>query len=65
MFKPLFCLVIVSGFCGGMLFVHEPGHQHPKGHPSLEFDLKSIKNGAWSDAKTWEPARVPRPATAC
>ncbi len=60
MFKPLFCLVIVSGFCGGMLFVHEPGHQHPKGHPSLEFDLKSIKNGAWSDAKTWEPARVPK-----
>jgi hypothetical protein len=26
---------------------------------ALSFDLKSIRNGAWSDPKTWEPARVP------
>lgn len=31
-------------------------HEH---HHSVSFDIRSIKDGKWSDAKTWEPARVP------
>ncbi len=26
----------------------------------MAFDLKSVRNGPWSDPKTWEPARVPK-----
>lgn len=25
----------------------------------MSFDVKSVRSGAWSDPKTWEPARVP------
>lgn len=27
--------------------------------PSVEFSIRSIKDGRWSDASTWQPARVP------
>jgi hypothetical protein len=26
----------------------------------LQFDLKSVRNGPWSEPQTWEPARVPK-----
>ncbi|MSU43233.1 MAG: hypothetical protein EXS22_04220 [Pedosphaera sp.] len=28
--------------------------------PALTFAVRSAKNGAWSDPKTWQPARVPQ-----
>lgn len=32
-------------------------HDH---HEHLMFDVKSVGQGAWSNPKTWEPARVPK-----
>lgn len=32
-------------------------HEHGQ---HVEFSLRSVKDGAWSDAKTWAPARVPK-----
>lgn len=29
-------------------------------HKAVQFDLHSVGNGNWSDAKTWSPARVPK-----
>src|SRR5687768_6861121 len=26
---------------------------------ALNFDLRSLRSGAWSDPQTWQPARVP------
>jgi len=31
----------------------------PAPSPALVFDARSVRNGPWSDAATWEPARVP------
>ncbi|HEV7221675.1 MAG TPA: G8 domain-containing protein, partial [Pirellulales bacterium] len=33
-------------------------HEHHDQH--VEFSLRSVKDGAWTDAKTWAPARIPR-----
>lgn len=32
-------------------------HDHHEGH--VQFSLRSVVSGAWSDAKTWNPQRVP------
>ena len=32
----------------------------PAKSPALSFDVKSVRNGAWSDPAIWEPAHVPR-----
>jgi len=32
-------------------------HHHAQ---HVQFDLRSVRDGAWSDAKTWQPARVPK-----
>src|SRR4051794_34642243 len=32
-------------------------HDH---HRAVQFDLRSARDGQWSDAKTWTPARVPK-----
>lgn len=29
-------------------------------HEPVQFDLRSVRDGAWSDAKTWSQARVPK-----
>ncbi len=29
-------------------------------HPAISFDVRSVKDGNWSDAKTWQPPRVPK-----
>lgn len=33
------------------------GHEH---HGHVEFNLRSVRDGKWSDPKIWQPARVPR-----
>jgi len=33
------------------------GHAHHMHH--VQFDVRSVKNGPWSDPQTWSPARVP------
>ena len=33
---------------------------HAQHHQHVSFDLRSKQDGAWSDPKTWQPARVPR-----
>lgn len=33
---------------------------HAHHHEHIEFSVKSVKAGDWSNAKTWEPARVPK-----
>ena len=34
-------------------------HSHNHHHKHVEFSMRSVRNGRWSDAKTWQPARVP------
>ncbi len=29
-------------------------------HIHVDFDIRSVRDGAWSDAATWQPARTPR-----
>ncbi|MDB6154378.1 MAG: hypothetical protein JWL90_2831 [Chthoniobacteraceae bacterium] len=45
-------------FAASSLF-HATLHCEPAEQPGLNFDLKSVRSGMWSDARTWEPARVP------
>ena len=35
-------------------------HAHKHHHKHVEFSVRSVRNGRWSDAKTWKPARIPR-----
>ncbi|MEX0701914.1 MAG: G8 domain-containing protein [Planctomycetales bacterium] len=37
---------------------HDGPHKHAEGQ--VEFTIRSVRNGNWSDAKTWKPPRVPR-----
>lgn len=34
-------------------------HSHSHTPHSLQFSIRSVKNGNWSDPRTWKPARVP------
>ncbi len=36
----------------------DPAHQH---HQHAQFSIESVRNGDWSKAETWKPARVPGP----
>lgn len=36
----------------------EHAHRHDHGR-HVEFSLRSVRDGRWSDAKTWQPQRVP------
>lgn len=36
---------------------HAQDHDHARAE--IDFSIRSVANGAWSDADTWEPARVP------
>ena len=49
----LICVVV-------LLLVVNPvcGEEKPK--PPLEFQIRSVKSGNWSDVKTWKPSRLPR-----
>jgi len=35
-------------------------HAHKHHHKHIEFSVRSVKNGRWSDAATWNPSRIPR-----
>ncbi len=40
---------------------HEGGHDHHAHHnQAIEFTIRSVRSGAWSDPATWKPARIPR-----
>jgi hypothetical protein len=34
-------------------------HEHGHAHGPVQFSVKSVRSGKWSDAKTWQPAKVP------
>ena len=36
------------------------GRAHKHHHQHIEFSVRSVKSGRWSEAKTWKPARIPR-----
>jgi hypothetical protein len=38
----------------------DASHAHKHHHKHVEFSVRSVRNGRWSDAKTWKPARVPK-----
>src|SRR5262245_48693177 len=44
------------GFCQCSL-VAADDHDHD--HEHLDFSIRSVKDGKWSEAGTWQPARVP------
>jgi hypothetical protein len=48
-------LLIAGLISGGICFAADDDHDHE--HP--EFSIRSVKDGNWSEAATWKPARVP------
>jgi hypothetical protein len=60
---------LLSAFVGLAFLVSAPArstaaegeakHAHHH-HKHVEFSIRSVRNGRWSDAKTWQPARVPK-----
>lgn len=54
LFSTLMLIVsLVQGATEGAKHAHDD-HQH------VEFSIRSVQNGRWSDASTWKPARVPK-----
>ena len=35
-------------------------HEHHDYKESIQFTIRSVKDGKWSDPKTWKPPRVPK-----
>jgi hypothetical protein len=35
---------------------HDHHHAHGHQHEHIEFSIKSVNSGDWSNPKTWEPA---------
>ncbi len=57
MFSPLMLVLIVAGAIETR--AAKP-HQHDHGkHKHVEFSLRSVKSGNWSDRNIWQPARLP------
>lgn len=54
-------LLLLSGFLTGRDVGAQHRHKAAGGqvHQPVEFSLRSVRDGAWSDPRTWEPARVP------
>ncbi len=50
--------VTLLAACGAGAAAHEGGHDHHAEH--IEFSIRSVRSGAWSNPATWQPARVPR-----
>lgn len=50
-------VLIVAGT--NVIAADKSGHQHIH-HRQVEFSIRSVKDGRWSDAGTWKPARVPK-----
>src|SRR5688572_25318553 len=55
----VFCAALLGLFSTATLFAQEQGPPS-NGQEGLEFTVKSIQNGPWSDPKTWQPGRVPK-----
>lgn len=55
---PLMGLALLFGTAA----VPSTGHDgaHPHGTGTVEFSVRSVASGNWSDPKIWKPARVPR-----
>lgn len=47
-----FLLVLVAFITAGPAADHEPP-------PAVQFSIRSVKDGRWSDPRTWQPAKVP------
>ena len=53
--RPALCVAIAC-----LLTTSLAWGQHQHHHdPLVQFTVRSVKDGNWSDAKTWQPARVP------
>ncbi len=51
----LICLLLTTGIS---VAADEASHHH---HQHAQFSIESVRNGDWSKAETWKPARVPGP----
>src|SRR5258708_3165977 len=51
------CLFTIVSHSHAGAVTGDGGHSHA--HALFQFDLRSVHDGNWSDAKTWSEARVP------
>jgi hypothetical protein len=49
-------LVLICSMPG---FADDRHPHHGHDHAAVEFSIRSVQDGKWSDARTWKPARVP------
>ncbi len=56
------CAFLVSSFAAAMLAAepHDRHEHHGHKRPVIEFSIRSVQDGAWSDPQTWQPARLPK-----
>jgi len=54
---PFFLLSILASAADGPANKGDHEHDHPQ---NLQFAIRSVASGKWSEAKTWQPPRVPR-----
>ena len=61
-------LVVVLALCGDSQGVnrktaphggHDHAHAHAHQHAPVEFSIRSVRDGNWSDPRTWQPERRP------
>ena len=52
-----FSLLIFVGLLFGRPAWGEEKHEHE--HGKVEFSIRSVRSGKWTNAETWMPARVP------
>ncbi|MFM2092965.1 MAG: hypothetical protein RIS70_89, partial [Planctomycetota bacterium] len=43
-----------------MAFEAQPARGNHDHHEQVEFSIRSVRDGNWSDAATWQPARIPK-----
>ena len=58
--KPQLALTVILTIASSTaIAADKSGHQHIH-HRQVEFSIRSVKDGNWSDAGTWKPARLPK-----
>lgn len=55
----LFAGTTCPAFAAGGKQDRRHGHNHAD-HQHIKFSIESVRNGNWSNPKTWKPARVPK-----
>ena len=50
----LYCLLAT------VIFATHPARGDHEHHEQVEFSIRSVRDGNWSDAATWQPARIPK-----